>query len=71
MVPGPKGKPVPQTVQVGLENGEQAEIVSGVAAGDTVLVIRNRYVPQQAAATSPLVGGSPNNSRSGGGYGPH
>jgi macrolide-specific efflux system membrane fusion protein len=70
MVPGPKGKPVPQTVQVGLENGEQAEIVSGVQDGDTVLVIRNRYTPQQATATSPLVmGGTANRGGGGGGGG--
>lgn len=68
MIPGDKGKPVPQIVQVGLENGEQAEIISGVQEGDTVLVIRNRYTPQQAAATSPLVAGGPT-ARGGGGGG--
>jgi macrolide-specific efflux system membrane fusion protein len=67
MIPGEKGKPVPQIVQVGLENGEQAEIISGVQEGDTVLVIRNRYTPQQAAATSPLVAGGPTQGRGQGG----
>jgi macrolide-specific efflux system membrane fusion protein len=72
MIPGEKGKPVPQIVQVGLENGEQAEIISGVQEGDTVLVIRNRYTPQQAAATSPLVAGGPTQGRGqGGGRGAH
>jgi membrane fusion protein, macrolide-specific efflux system len=72
MVPGPDHKPVPQIVQVGLENGEQAEIISGVQEGDTVLVIRNHYAPQQAAATSPLVAGGPTQGRGqGGGRGAH
>jgi macrolide-specific efflux system membrane fusion protein len=59
MVPGPDGKPVPRTVQVGLENGDQAEITDGVKEGETVLVIRKRYSPQQAATSSPLVMGGP------------
>lgn len=65
MIPGPDGKPVPQIVQIGLENGDQAEITSGVKEGDTVLVIRKRYTPQQAAASSPLV------ANRGGGGGHH
>jgi len=68
MVPGPPGKPpVPVTVQVGLENGDQAEITDGIQAGDTVLVIRKRYTPQQAAANSPLVMSGPKGSGGGGG----
>jgi macrolide-specific efflux system membrane fusion protein len=59
MVPGPDGKPVPRSVQVGLENGDQAEIVSGVSEGEQVLVMRKRYTPQQAATSSPLVMGGP------------
>lgn len=59
MVPGPDGKPTPKDVQVGLENGDQAEITDGINQGDTVLVIRKRYVPQQAAASSPLVMSGP------------
>jgi macrolide-specific efflux system membrane fusion protein len=67
MVPGPDGKPVPRTVQVGLENGDQAEITDGVAAGDTVLVMRKRYTPQQAASQSPLVMGGPKQGNQQGG----
>jgi len=69
MVPGPDGKPLPRDVQVGLENGDQAEIVDGVKQGDTVLVVRKRYVAQQAAATSPLVMGGPKQSGQGGAQG--
>ncbi len=63
MVPGPDGKPAPRTVQVGLENGDQAEITDGIQAGDTILVVRKRYTPQQAASSSPLVMGGPKNSQ--------
>ena len=69
MVPGPDKKPVARTVQVGLENGDQAEIVDGVQAGETVLVVRKRYAPQQAASASPLVMGGPSKSSGGGGGG--
>jgi macrolide-specific efflux system membrane fusion protein len=69
MVRGPDGKPTPRTVQVGLENGDQAEIVSGVQEGDQVLVIRKRYTPQQAASNSPLVMGGPSNKSGQGGGG--
>ena len=70
MVPGPDGKPLPRVVQVGLENGDQAEITSGVNEGDKVLVIRKRYTPQQAASNSPLIMSGPKqNSQSGGGSG--
>jgi len=70
MIPGPDKKPVARTVQVGLENGDQAEIISGVQQGDQVLVIRKRYAPQQAASNSPLVMGGPKQSgQSGGGSG--
>lgn len=68
MVPGPDGKPQPRVVQVGLENGDQAEIVGGISAGEKVLVIRKRYTPQQAASQSPLVmSGSRNQSGQRGG----
>jgi macrolide-specific efflux system membrane fusion protein len=67
MVPGPDKKPVARIVQVGLENGDQAEITSGINEGDKVLVIRKRYSPQQAASNSPLIMGGPKqNSQSGG-----
>jgi macrolide-specific efflux system membrane fusion protein len=67
MVPGPDGKPTPKVVQVGLENGDQAEITSGVSDGDKVLVIRKRYTTQQAASNSPLIMNGPKqNNQSGG-----
>lgn len=69
MMRGPDGKPAPHVVQVGLENGDQAEITSGVQEGDEVLVIRKRYTPQQAASNSPLVAGASPQGRNGGGGG--
>jgi multidrug efflux pump subunit AcrA (membrane-fusion protein) len=72
MVPGPDNKPVARIVQVGLENGDQAEITSGIHEGDQVLVIRKRYTPQQAASNSPLIMGGPKQSgqsQGGGGSG--
>jgi len=67
MVPGPDGKPLPHVVQVGLENGDQAEITGGINEGDKVLVIRKRYAPQQAASNSPLIMSGPKQSGQGGG----
>ena len=69
MVPGPDKKPVARIVQVGLENGDQAEITSGIQEGDQVLVIRKRYTPQQAASNSPLVMGGPRQGQQGQGGG--
>jgi len=69
MVPGPDGKPTARTVQVGLETGDQAEITNGLADGETVLIVRKRYAPQQAASQSPLVMGGPKNSQQGQGGG--
>ena len=45
MVPGPDRKPVARIVQVGLENGDQAEIISGVQDGDQVLSSGNAIRP--------------------------
>ena len=67
MVPGPDKKPVARLVQVGLENGDQAEITGGIHEGDEVLVIRKRYTPQQAASNSPLIMSGPKQSGQGGG----
>jgi macrolide-specific efflux system membrane fusion protein len=69
MVPGPEGKPVARTVQVGLETGDQAEITSGLSDGEQVLIVRKRYQPQQAASQSPLIMGGPRSSQQGQGGG--
>ena len=69
MMPGPDGKPVPRTVQVGLENGDQAEITDGVQPGETMLVMRKKYTPQQAASQSPLIMGGPRSQQQGQGAG--
>ncbi|MBI5239068.1 MAG: efflux RND transporter periplasmic adaptor subunit [Elusimicrobia bacterium] len=56
---GPGGKDVWKEVKTGVENDASVEIVSGLAAGDTVLIRQGRYVPQSAVASSPLaMGGS-------------
>lgn len=53
-VPGEDGKPAPKAVKTGTDNGENVEIVEGLKAGDTVLIVRRRYSAQRAAS-SPLV----------------
>jgi membrane fusion protein, macrolide-specific efflux system len=63
--PGPDKKPVARPVEVGLETGDQVEILSGLKAGDSVLVRRTRYQAQQAPQGSPLAAGR----RGGGGAG--
>jgi macrolide-specific efflux system membrane fusion protein len=56
----PGGKDVWREVKTGIENDTSVEIVSGLAAGDMVLIRQARYVPQSAAASSPLaMGGRP------------
>lgn len=65
LIPGPNGKPVPRLVKTGLEKGDNVEIVEGVQAGDTVLMIGKRYTPQRAASTSPLIMGGPRRSGQG------
>lgn len=50
----PDGKPSWREVKTGIENDTSVEIVSGLAAGDTVLVRQGRYVAQGALAKSPL-----------------
>jgi macrolide-specific efflux system membrane fusion protein len=64
---GTDGKPRDAEVETGLENDEHVEIVAGVAEGDTLLIRRPRYIPQQAAASSPLVMGGRSGGGSGGG----
>jgi multidrug efflux pump subunit AcrA (membrane-fusion protein) len=55
--PEPGGKDVWREVKTGIENDTSVEILSGLAAGDTVLIRQARYVPQVAAASSPLTMG--------------
>ena len=67
MVPGPDGKPVAQTVETGIDNGDQVEILSGLKAGQTVLIRHAVYIPQQGPQTSPLtMGGRPSGPQQGG-----
>jgi HlyD family secretion protein len=56
LVPGEKNKPQPREVETGIEGGDgNIEIVSGLQAGDTVLISNRRYTPQRNTAESPLV----------------
>ncbi len=58
--PEPGDKDVWREVKTGIENDISVEIVSGLSAGDTVLIRQAKYVPQSAAASSPLaMGGRP------------
>lgn len=61
MIPAGKGEPpVARQIQTGVESGESVEVLSGLEAGDQVLVARAKYVPQQGPQTSPLtMGGKP------------
>lgn len=59
-VPGPDGKPVPREITTGIESGDKVEVLSGLAPGDTVLLTRGKYTPQQGPQSSPLtMGGKP------------
>ena len=48
------GKPETREVKIGIETDEQVEIVSGLAAGDKVLVAAGKYKAQTAPEASPL-----------------
>jgi len=56
-VPGPEGKPVPREITTGLENGNKIEVLSGLEAGESVVLSRGRYAPQQGPQSSPLAFG--------------
>jgi macrolide-specific efflux system membrane fusion protein len=63
------GKDAWQDVKTGIENDTSVEIVSGLEAGDTVLIRSARYTPQQALANSPLTMAPPSGRVPGGGGG--
>lgn len=66
MVPGQDGKPVAREVAIGIETGDQAEVLSGLSVGEKIFAGRGRYQPQEAA-TSPLtMGGRPPSQPTGG-----
>ena len=60
-VPGENGKPEAREVTTGIEDNNKIEITSGLEEGDTVLITRSKYVPQQGPQSSPLAigGGRP------------
>ncbi|PIU82984.1 MAG: macrolide transporter [Elusimicrobia bacterium CG06_land_8_20_14_3_00_38_11] len=58
-VPGANGKPGVREVTTGIEDNNNIEITSGLQEGDSVLITRSKYVPQQGPQSSPLtLGGS-------------
>jgi len=70
MVPGAEGKPVAKAITTGLETGNKVEVLSGLSAGDSIILARGKYVPQQGVQSSPLaLGGRPGQSSGGGGGG--
>lgn len=62
--PDSDGKPVRREITTGLENDDQVEVVSGLEAGDKVLLPQGKYVPQKAPESSPLSFSGPSRSRS-------
>jgi macrolide-specific efflux system membrane fusion protein len=66
MIPGEKNKPVARPVETGIESDGNVEIVSGLQAGETVLISTHRYSPQKGTADSPLVMRGRNQSGQGG-----
>jgi macrolide-specific efflux system membrane fusion protein len=62
--PDSDGKPIVREVKAGLENDDSVEIVSGLEAGDKVLLPQGKYVPQKAPDSSPLTFGGPKRSAS-------
>ncbi len=56
LIPGPDGKPISLAVSLGIQNGTDDEIVSGLKDGDSVIIPGAHYVPRQAQ-TSPLAFG--------------
>ena len=56
-----------QEVKTGIETGDSVEIVSGLKAGDQILLSRGRYTPQQAPQSSPLTFGGRGGAQQSGG----
>jgi macrolide-specific efflux system membrane fusion protein len=56
LLPGAKGsaQPVSRSVKLGLEDGRNAEIVEGLAVGDTVLIDQSGLPQAQQRGSSPL-----------------
>jgi len=74
-VPGP-GKdglavPVSRSVQVGLDDGTQIEIVGGLKEGDIVLVLSSALPEAEAAGKNPFIIRGPNVPRGGGSRSAH
>jgi macrolide-specific efflux system membrane fusion protein len=55
LIPGPDGKPQQKSIECGIETGDTTEILEGLKSGDTVLIIKKRYQPQQDESSNPLV----------------
>ena len=66
MVPGPDAKPESREIETGIESGDLVEVVSGLRAGDSVLLGLKRYKPQRGPDSSPLMMGGGRRPGSGG-----
>jgi macrolide-specific efflux system membrane fusion protein len=60
LVPGPDKKPITKQIKTGLQSGNRVEIIEGLVEGDSVVIARGHYVPQQGPQTSPLTFNPPN-----------
>ncbi|MDE2038671.1 MAG: efflux RND transporter periplasmic adaptor subunit [Elusimicrobia bacterium] len=66
LIPGAPGQPpAARAIVTGIESGDSVEVLGGLSAGDTVLVARTRYVPQQGPQSSPLTFGVHHSNQSG------
>jgi macrolide-specific efflux system membrane fusion protein len=66
LVPGDE-HPQKKPITTGIESGDKVEVTDGLQAGDTVLEWQKKYLPQKAAASSPLAGGMGGRKSSSGG----
>jgi len=52
------GKYEKRPIETGIENGEQVEVLSGLTTDDRILLVRQKYTPQQGPQSSPLTFGN-------------
>jgi macrolide-specific efflux system membrane fusion protein len=66
LVPGSRGRPMPQPVKTGVAANGQIEIVSGLEPGGTVYITSRKYTRQRGVQGSPLTPGAPAGAQRGG-----
>ena len=65
LVPGPNGKPVTKDITIGIESNDKIEVLSGLQAGDEIIMAHKKYVPQRGMQSSPLTLSGPSGKNSG------